>query len=328
MPLDLPNWSPTRLPPPRRRAVPWTAAEMVAAVFLVQFFWPAFAATLVTTTGLGEWVYGREVMDAVFSQEPGADLARPRVGLLITLLAFPFQVLTIPLVFGYVSRTRPYQLGLTGHRAGQNVACGVAGALVLTPLALGIFWLAAQALVQLMPDSVTEHPLEKLGRSGMLAGAELALIVLVATVTAPVVEELVFRGVLLTWLSRRAWGGDVAMGLALLSALPARSDRWRVVLNGNWAERLQVLAPALFVLVLIPGYVCIRVLQKTPFPTALYGTSLLFGMMHAFAWPSPAPLFVLALGLGWLAQRTQSLVGPIVLHSLFNGVACVQLLLL
>jgi membrane protease YdiL (CAAX protease family) len=34
------------------------------------------------------------------------------------------------------------------------------------------------------------------------------------------------------------------------------------------------------------------------------------------------PLFVLALGLGTLAARTRSLVGPIVLHSLFNAASC------
>ncbi|HKB41983.1 MAG TPA: CPBP family intramembrane glutamic endopeptidase, partial [Gemmataceae bacterium] len=64
---------------------------------------------------------------------------------------------------------------------------------------------------------------------------------------------------------------------------------------------------------------------RTPFGPALYATSLFFAAMHSFAWPSPVPLFALALVLGWLAERTQSLVGPMVLHGLFNGVACVQL---
>jgi hypothetical protein len=57
-----------------------------------------------------------------------------------------------------------------------------------------------------------------------------------------------------------------------------------------------------------------------------YNTSLLFACIHTSVWPTPVPLFVLALGLGVLAQRTRSLVGPIVLHGLFNGISCVQLL--
>ena len=43
--------------------------------------------------------------------------------------------------------------------------------------------------------------------------------------------------------------------------------------------------------------------------SAIYGTSLLFAAMHSGVWPSPIALFVLGLGLGWLAYRTRSLVG-------------------
>ena len=39
---------------------------------------------------------------------------------------------------------------------------------------------------------------------------------------------------------------------------------------------------------------------------ALYGTSLLFACAHATVWPSPIPLFVLALILGYLALRHYS----------------------
>jgi membrane protease YdiL (CAAX protease family) len=140
-------------------------------------------------------------------------------------------------------------------------------------------------------------------------------------------EELVFRGLLLRWLGRQEWGGHVAMFLAFLAAVGWQPDTWRVLLEGSpWQTWILVLAPPLFVLLMVPGYVYVCRRQRTSFPAALYGTSLLFGIMHGFAWPSPVSLFVLALGLGWLMHRTQSLVGPIVLHSLFNGVACVQLL--
>jgi membrane protease YdiL (CAAX protease family) len=59
---------------------------------------------------------------------------------------------------------------------------------------------------------------------------------------------------------------------------------------------------------------------------AIYGTALLFASAHSFAWPTPVSLFVLALALGYLAYRTQSLVGPMLLHALFNGVSVVILL--
>jgi membrane protease YdiL (CAAX protease family) len=60
---------------------------------------------------------------------------------------------------------------------------------------------------------------------------------------------------------------------------------------------------------------------------AFYGNGLLFAALHSSVWPSPIPLFMLGFGLAWLAHRTQSLVGPIVAHALFNGVACLDMFL-
>jgi hypothetical protein len=65
---------------------------------------------------------------------------------------------------------------------------------------------------------------------------------------------------------------------------------------------------------------------RAPVGPAVFGTALLFGMLHVGVWPTPIALFVLGLGLGWLAWRTQSLVGPIVLHSLFNAVGSLRFL--
>ena len=53
----------------------------------------------------------------------------------------------------------------------------------------------------------------------------------------------------------------------------------------------------------------------------------LFAAFHAHVWPSPVPLVVLAVGLGYLYLRTRSLVGPVVVHGMFNAVSAVYLLL-
>ena len=58
----------------------------------------------------------------------------------------------------------------------------------------------------------------------------------------------------------------------------------------------------------------------------IFGTALIFAIFHANVWPTPVPLFALGLALGYLAYRTQSLVAPIVLHGLFNGVTALALL--
>ena len=62
----------------------------------------------------------------------------------------------------------------------------------------------------------------------------------------------------------------------------------------------------------------IRSYLQRPWP-AIVLTSLLFASIHPYAshWPS---LFVLALGLGYSYERNGSLLRPIFMHALFNGI--------
>jgi membrane protease YdiL (CAAX protease family) len=321
------------LPPRRRYAVPWGLLEVLAS-FVLWFLWTAPFLILLTMTPLGQWLYGPEVIAKALQPDGStADrFATVRLGLLATALAFPFQLLSIPFLLRLASETRPYQLGLTTHRLGRNVLLGVLGCLLLAPVVYGLNALFRLGYSELTRDSGAEHIFTQVARQpGLLTPAEWGLLVFAAVVSAPVLEELLFRGVLLRWLSRRWWGGDAALAAALAAALLARAGQFVEACKGKgpvpvWPAALVALAPALFVLAMVPGYLLVRSRQRTPFGTALYGSSLLFGITHAAAWPDPVPLFVLAVGLGWLAQRTQSLVGPVVLHALFNGIACAQLL--
>ncbi len=49
-------------------------------------------------------------------------------------------------------------------------------------------------------------------------------------------------------------------------------------------------------------------------------TSFLFAMMHYGQGPAPIPLFFLALGIGYLYRQTGSLVPPVIVHMILNGV--------
>lgn len=51
----------------------------------------------------------------------------------------------------------------------------------------------------------------------------------------------------------------------------------------------------------------------------IYVTSLLFALMHAGQGAAPIPLFFLAVGLGFLYQRTGRLFPAIIVHMLLNG---------
>jgi membrane protease YdiL (CAAX protease family) len=319
------------LPPQRSRAVPWIGLE-VFAVFLVSFLLSGFVFQLFLESGVLKLLYGPDTVARLRATDDtgAARDALDRVNLLVSVVSFPLQVAGILGLLRLASGTLPYQLGLTLHRAWRNVLLGFLVWLIVTPPVLVLNVLVETILSSFREDSVSEHPLFQLAQDRLLP-AERGLLVFAAVVAAPVLEELLFRGVAQRWATRHPWGGWAMMTAALFASVLHRLDEIGKVLNrsngrSGWADFLQAFAPSLFVLLMVPVFVWVWRKAKRPFAPALVGTSLFFAAMHSFAWPSPVALFVLALGLGWLAQRTQSLVGPIVLHALFNGVACVQLI--
>ncbi|HEY7423036.1 MAG TPA: CPBP family intramembrane glutamic endopeptidase [Gemmataceae bacterium] len=288
--------------------------EILLGVYLL-WFWSFVASAIVTGVGVEHWYYGEDV----------PELSK-RLGLWINTLAWPFQILTFPLLFSALSSTRLDQLGLTTRRFGRNILAGIAGMLALTPPVFGVYWLVRYLYAEAGEHGVEQHALEIIAGQRLFP-AEWVMLIFMAMIAAPFLEELTFRGVLQSWLGTRRWGGHLAMLGALTFAVVSR----RKDLLAAWPEGIRSLAmaamPALFVLGLLPIYLLVCWRSRTPLGPAIFGTSLLFACVHTEVWPTPVPLFVLALGLGILAQRTRSLVGPIVLHSLFNGVSCVQLLM-
>jgi membrane protease YdiL (CAAX protease family) len=213
---------------------------------------------------------------------------------------------------------------LTTRRLGANLLRGLAAAAILVPAAYGIQALLVLLYHHLGIDVLQEHPFTDLGKQSLYP-LEWLLLVLAATVVAGVWEELLFRGLIQPWAMTRPHGGRVALCVALLMALVVRSEGIRAALDQrNGSALLVELVPALVVLALVPVFIF---LEQHGRPAAgLFASAVLFAWVHASVWPSPIPLLVLALGLGWLAVRTGSLAGPILVHALFNGVACLILL--
>jgi len=158
------------------------------------------------------------------------------------------------------------------------------------------------------------------------------LIAVSALVIAPIWEELMFRGVVQYWLAKRDWGGHLAMSLSAIIGLGTLFSSSPDFDDYTFKALTAKVSPIFFVIAMIPGYLFLDQVVRRWIPDrkafqAIYGAALLFGMVHSFAWPTPIPLFVLGLGLGFLAYRTQSLLGPILVHFLFNAVACLSLVL-
>lgn len=296
------------------RPIPWLGTEIFLSVFLAWLFWPAAVFAVLKGLGFEHWYYG----------DDSAETSK-RMGLWIGTLAAPLQVLTYPLVFSAFRRTTWEQFGLTTRRFGRNVLAGAMVLLCLAPLVFGIWQLIRWLYGGAGEHSIEQHPLEIIAEQ-QLHPSEWVMLFFTAMIGASVHEELTFRGVLQPWLASHRWGGHAAMLGALVLALLFRYERLFAAWPDDLAALLEAATPALFVLALLPIYLVVWATSRTPLDPALFGTALLFGYIHP-VWPTPIPLFVLALGLGMLAQRTRSLVGPIVMHSLFNGFSCVLLLL-
>jgi len=277
-----------------------------------------------------------------------ANLSSP-LGLCVTL-GFLFAILFVR------SRCRPHHLGLSWSRGPANIALGLLAFLVTTPIVLAVYLGTDLSVKAFVPTRL--HPLAQLGALELF-GWEWIFIAFQATVAAPLLEEIVFRGVLQGWLRRGSLTGHLVIITATLFI--GAANIWYEVPE----LELKVVdpSPLVFAVFLIGGYIywLMRLanrfqLQDTEiqawFPNsgekapvdarqsyyetlchwrdanaslAIYGSAMLFATFHSFAWPYPIPLFLLALVLGWLARRTQSLVGPITLHAAFNLVAFIGL---
>jgi membrane protease YdiL (CAAX protease family) len=342
---------PQLLPPQRHRAVPWSGPE-VCLVVLTYYFVVRLIAYGLLQSQILDAIYGVDFQSALGEAVAGAarngdaaaraarDAASARLVFWAQGLALPIQAAAILLLLHSMSGTRPYQLGLTTQRWAANAYLGAKYWLIWTPVVEAVNILALYLFGTLAERNPDEHPIVRLFHVQPV-WSDWILMVFLAVVAAPVLEELLFRGVLQPWFARRSWGGDAALAAALFFALfPQAEAIHEAIVEADLGELAWRLAPAVFVLALVPGSLYIERLGDRFFPRskptsgptprnlsrAWYGTAALFAAVHSNVWPSPIPLFVLALVLGWLAYRTQSLVGPILLHALFNGVACLVLI--
>jgi membrane protease YdiL (CAAX protease family) len=379
------------LPWPRTGLVAWAGVDVwVAFLFLLlPSLSPQLVSEPLTRSGFFTLVYGdRAGPTQLIAQAAAAQgLAAPGVAapvapqiaialevaaldgsleerqlLWVGVVAFPFQVAMILAGLAFVRGVRPAEVGLTGRRFAQNVVAGYLLWLVLAPLALLLYWVVTLLV------GTQKHPIERLSQLPLL-DVEWAAILFLAVVSAPVLEELVFRGVLLRWQTSHGLDAQLIVGVAALLM---------AILGGIGRQQTFNPGPMIFILVMLPSYVVLPYLDRywrehkrrrtvegraeaeserngaptgNPAPwqervyqglvgfmrltsdrrvnvlLAFYGNGLLFAALHSSVWPTPIPLFSLGFGLAWLAHRTQSLVGPLVAHALFNGVACLDMFL-
>lgn len=354
------------LPLPRLRRGSWTGREVALSLLAHAFFVPTLVLSILLVPSILISFFRDPVPHG--DEVPAVDESARRF-----ILASPAIVaLTLTLLFIIlyaISRTRPHQLGVTLARWPINTVLGVLAFLIVAPVTLGVYFLAILAL------GPEKHPFERLIQQGFEAW-EWPFLVFATVVGAPLMEEIVFRGVLQGWLRRASLIGHAVIIATVLAAgaLPLALHLLSAAAGPQQPlDPIKIYAPMLFSCLLAGGYglwmICI---MERPCPVralppsaemmalmedesavnrllkdiaqaglgpdeplaprqadwanarlAIYGSAMLFAVAHG--WPQSIPLFLLGLGLGWLAYRTQSLIGCMICHALFNAVACLVL---
>ncbi len=297
------------LPSKAPLVVPWGGGSVLAGLFAVISVSIGVSATYGAVTGRG----------SKYSQQ---DL------MLVSALINSTLLVVMPLILRGTARVRAEDFGLAWNRLRQDASAGFVAFLLIAPIIYGVQVVAVQIWKR------NEHPVELMMLEN-LTGRVAILAIVSAVFLAPAVEELLFRGLLQGWLTRRFLGKSTG-------PYPFLSDIQEWIPDDSPTEppggQTQTrLFPSITNPYAAPeteinqADTRSRVFPRVPDPMRsalpILLTSSVFALVHIPQWPAPLAIFLLSLGLGLVYQRTGSLVASFVLHAAFNGLSTLALIL-
>jgi membrane protease YdiL (CAAX protease family) len=318
-------------------SVPWTVADLGVIIFGYMVIL-LLVGQLLQQTGFYRLLYGADFPAMTVGDDPPGP-EQTQAGnirqLWVSLLSFGFVIGWIVFIQRSVSKATWAQIGFNKERWRSDVVVGYLGWAMITPIVFAVSIFANLMILWMFGVEPVKHPLTQMG--GLAGIPEWIMVGFQVVLLAPVIEEWLCRGALMPLISpqaSRAHATYAIVGiLALAFSFTGLLDSIR---QQDGSKILSNIREVGFVLALLPLYMVLcRMIRDdriwmgldAPQWRAVFVSSMLFGVLHYVVWPTPIPLFVLGLGLGYVAMRTRSLLIPIIMHALFNAVSGVYLLL-
>ena len=330
---DQPGIPPTLSTPPEPPAMPdeFIQAIRLGALILALYFLHmacfSLAFSVLRDSGFYAWYYGAEFVSAAFAPTNPNKANLTRLQWWAIGLALPCWLTPLAVLCYYLPAGLRNDIGVSLRKPARQLLWGVGAWLLITPPVLGVNLLVTWLYESFSKVAQVEHPFTAAAEGGSLRPLEWALLAISVSVSAPLWEELLFRGLLPALFGKLRNGGHAAMTLAILAALLLSRQQLLDTLDRGGPSLVLAAMPVLFILALVPVYAFVCWRSRTQTGPVVFGTALLFAAVHSPVWPTPVALFILGLGLGWLAVWTRNLVAPIVVHGLFNAVSYVVLVL-
>jgi len=257
-------------------------------------------------------------------QGPGPD-ARPEQSLAELMFQFAVSngllLVLVPVFVRFTSGAGLADLGLHRQEWPRQMGMGVRAAMLMTPLVCAIQFLA----VHIWRSQA--HPVELMVLEDLTPGVAI-LAVLSTMVLAPLIEELLFRGILQRWLGRFVEDRPLPSKTIQENGWPATQEPE----NESFLWDSEYAPPKSTPIdpgneVLVSGHQSAEqpLSRSSNLPILL--TSIFFAAMHFPQWPAPIAILLLSMALGTVYQRTGSLLASITMHATFNGINTMLLLL-
>ncbi len=194
--------------------------------------------------------------------------------------------LLVPILYYRRRDLRAFRL--RHDRLKELLKIGLLAAILLIPLTMAI-----NVIVGLLVTPYSHPVIDTL-----LAEASVETLIYTAitvVVAAPIVEEFVFRGVVLTYL-QRAFSGNWSTSTLILCKQSEKPDNQFAASDTFQRHGANLL------------------------------TSLIFAALHLGQGAAPIPLFLLSFGIGYVANKTGSIIPCILIHMLLNGISTIPLI--